>query len=85
MEEAKKRNADALHPWIGGFDITWEERKQIANMPVRAWNMEEPFFGQDRQLKERNLRKYAAFGVTDIITNVPELYLENEVTDRDGK
>ncbi len=78
LDGAKKMKADALHPWIGGFDITLEEREEIGSMPVRAYNGEEPFFGQDRQLKERDLRKYTAFGVTDIITNVPELYLENE-------
>lgn len=75
MKDAKEVNADALHPWIGGFDIDYEQSKQIGDMPVRAWNAEEPFFGQNRQLKEKDMRKYAAFGVTDVITNVPELYL----------
>lgn len=77
IENAKRMNADALHPWIGGFDISLEERQKIGKMPIRAWNGEEPFFGQDRQLKEKNSKKYAAFGATDIITNVPELYLKN--------
>ena len=75
MEYAKIMNADALHPWFGGLDINLEERKQIASMPVRAYGGGEPFFGEDRPLKEKNLWKYLSFGVTDIITNVPELYL----------
>jgi hypothetical protein len=44
-------------------------------MPVRAWNGEEPFYGQDRPLRETHMTKYAQLGATDIITNVPELYL----------
>ena len=44
-------------------------------MPVRVWNGEEPFFRDGRILKERNMTKYVQFGATDIITNVPELYL----------
>ena len=75
MREADRQNADAVHPWIGGLDIDSEEKKALGGMKVRAWNSEEPFFGQDRPLKERRLTKYAAFGVTDIITNVPEVYL----------
>ena len=75
IKKAKEMKADALHPWIGGLDISAEQKKAIGDMPVRAWNAEEPFFGQKRPLKEKDLRKYAAFGVTDIITNVPEMYL----------
>ena len=70
-----KYEADAIHPWIGGLSVDEEEIKQTEGIPVRAWNGEEPFFGQTRQLKEKHLEKYAMFGVTDIITNVPELYL----------
>ena len=47
----------------------------MQEMPVRAWNVEEPFFEDGRVLKEKNLQKYASFGVTEIFTNVPELYL----------
>ena len=54
-----------------------EEIKKVSDIPVRAWNGEEPFFGQTRQLKEKHLEKYAVFGVTDMITNVPEMYLNN--------
>lgn len=75
LEDAVKQQADAIHPWIGGLDLDGEELDRIRNMPVRAWNMEEPFFGQDRMLREQHMDKYAMFGATDIITNVPELYL----------
>lgn len=63
---------DALHPWIGGMDCKIPE--DMKDMPVRAWNGEEPFYRDGRVLKERNLRKYAMFGVTDVFTNVPENY-----------
>jgi len=78
LEQMEKQNADAIHPWIGGLDIEMEavEAGVLCDVPVRAWNAEEPFFGQDRPLKEKNLPKYASFGVTDIITNVPKMYLE---------
>lgn len=73
--DAIRMKADAIHPWIGGLSVDAEEIKKVSGMPVRAWNSEEPFFGQSRQLKEKHLEKYAMFGVTDIITNVPEMYL----------
>lgn len=63
---------DALHPWIGGMDCKIPE--DMRDMPVRAWNGEEPFYRDGRVLKEKNLRKYAMFGVTDVFTNVPENY-----------
>lgn len=69
-----RANADALHPAIGGLQesvgTNWLDK------PVRAWNGEEPFYYNDKRvLKDIDLRDYAAFGVTDIITNVPERYL----------
>lgn len=73
--DATRMNADAIHPWIGGLSVDAEDIEKIGDMPVRAWNGEEPFFGQTRQLKERHLEKYEVFGVTDMITNVPEMYL----------
>ena len=75
--DAIRMNADAVHPWIGGLSVDEEEIAKIGDMPVRAWNSEEPFFGQTRPLKERHLEKYAVFGVTDMITNVPEMYLKD--------
>lgn len=65
--------ADALHPWVGGMECEIPEDMQ--GMPVRAWNCEEPFYKDGRALKERHMEKYAMFGVTDIFTNVPELYV----------
>lgn len=49
--------------------------KPYEGYPVRVWNGEEPFFGQNRALKETNMTKYTKLGATDIITNVPEHYL----------
>ena len=45
-------------------------------MPVRVWNVEEPFFNDGRILKDTHLDRYKLYGATDIITNVPEVYLE---------
>jgi glycerophosphoryl diester phosphodiesterase len=66
--------ADALHPWIGGFDMPVPDDWKQA--PVRAYNGEEPFWMDGRILRETHLEKYAAFGATDLFTNVPELYLK---------
>ena len=78
LEEAVRMNADAVHPWIGGLDLEPEELEKLETMPVRAWNGEEPFFGQNRVLREKHLEKYADFGVTDVFTNVPEMYLQEK-------
>ena len=68
--------ADALHPYIGGLVTELPADKK--GITVRAWNGEEPFFTNDkRQLSDKDLRESVQFGVTDIITNVPEKYLEN--------
>lgn len=74
-EQMIKTTADAIHPWIGGLSLVLS--KDVAKMkcPVRVWNTEEPFFGQDRILREKNMLKYSRLGATDVITNVPDLYL----------
>lgn len=73
IKGARKVKADALHP--GNRGLSCEIPKDMQHMPVRVWNGEEPFFRDGRILKERNMTKYVQFGATDIITNVPELYL----------
>lgn len=77
VKGAIENNADALHPCIAGLDINRDFRRETRwkQAPIRAWNGEEPFYGQDRKLSDVDLRRYEAFGVTDIITNVPEKYL----------
>lgn len=77
-EQMKLVNADSVHPWIGGlsvYPIQEVEEELKAECPVRVWNMVEPFFGQDRILREKNMLKYGRLGATDVITNVPEIYL----------
>lgn len=69
----RKIGADALHPAIGGLGFALPQ--DMEGKPVRAWNMEEPFFGQEKPFAEDRLDKYKMFGATDIITNVPERYL----------
>lgn len=77
MDAARRYRADALHPWIGGLDMNTEiyDHNEWKDLPVRAWNGEEPFYGETRLLKEHHMEKYQLLGVTDIITNVPEEYL----------
>lgn len=77
-EQMVETNADAIHPWIGGLALVSgvESKEGYANScPVRVWNSEEPFFGQDRILREKNMLKYTRLGATDVITNVPEMYV----------
>lgn len=70
---ARETGADALHPYNGGFDTKLPE--DFKTKPVRVWNAEEPFYKDGRLLKEKNMPKYSMYRMTDLITNVPELYL----------
>jgi predicted dehydrogenase len=70
---ARNTQADALHPGNVGLNCMIPE--DMKGKAVRVWNMEEPFFEDGRILKEKQMTKYAELGATDIITNVPELYL----------
>lgn len=73
IRDARVTNADALHPWVGGMDS--EIPEDMRHMPVRVWNMEEPFYQDGRILKEKHMEKYAILGATEVIINVPEEYL----------
>ena len=42
---------------------------------VRMWNSTEPLYGSGKSWKEKDLLRFERFGITDIITNVPEYYL----------
>lgn len=70
---AQKTGAKSLHPYIGG--LVFELPDNMKEMPVRAWNTDEPFYKDGRPLKEPDLNKYRFYGVTDIFTNMPERYL----------
>lgn len=71
-------NADAIHPYIGS--LIYELPRDMNDIPVRVWNIEEPFFNNDdRPLKDWKWDEYVLCGVTDIITNVPERYLVDKV------
>lgn len=73
IKRGRDVKADALHPWVGGMDC--EIPEDMRRLPVRAWNCEEPFYKEGRTLEERHMEKYVKPGVTDIFTNVPELYV----------
>lgn len=72
-EKMLEMQADAIHPWNGLLDLV--DNGMEAHYPIRVWNSEEPFFGQDRVLRETKMTKYGMLGATDIITNVPEMYI----------
>ncbi|MGN0345693.1 MAG: glycerophosphodiester phosphodiesterase family protein [Lachnospiraceae bacterium] len=44
-------------------------------LPVRMWNGSEPLYGSGKPWKEKDLLRFERFGITDIITNVPEYYI----------
>ena len=67
----------AIHPSIKGLDTEphFVNRIKRRRVPVRIWNNFEPFYGQNSKTKLINPEEYARLGVTDIITNVPDVYL----------
>jgi len=77
IEDMDRFGADSVHPYNIGLGVNKETVDFLRdnNIPVRMWNSDEPLYGQSRKLKEPNLLKYKVFGVTDIITNVPDRYL----------
>ena len=75
IEAAGWTNADALHPWLGGYDLPWEKRAEIPNMTIRAYGDAEPRFDVKGRFKKRDLSQLVELGITDFITNAPEEYL----------
>ncbi|MCR4746701.1 MAG: Gfo/Idh/MocA family oxidoreductase [Lachnospiraceae bacterium] len=76
INKAKASGADAMHPCISGLNVKLP--KYLKNLRLRAWNTDEPFYGENKALREIDFSKYAEFGVTDIFTNVPENYLKRK-------
>lgn len=72
----RKVGADALHPCVAGLNVRLP--KYLKGVTVRAWNTDEPFFKGKVSLKEAHLERYLDFGVTDIFTNIPEMYLKRK-------
>ncbi len=68
-----QHSIDAYHPCIDYLEgnLTLSE-----NAVVRGWNEREPFYGQEMILPIFDLVALRKKGVTDLITNVPERYLE---------
>lgn len=73
-EKMLEMHADAIHPRNSGLALA--EEFSEGDYPIRVYNGEEPFFGQDRVLREKQMTKYRVLGATDVITNVPEMYLK---------
>ena len=71
----QEQRADAIHPAANGLLLDPQELLDAPKVPVRIWGSAEPLYGQDKPLKMLDLERYRRLGVTDIFTNVPELYL----------
>ena len=70
----RKGGADKNLDSVGGLTTSLPDGKK--DIPVRAWNAEEPFFTNDsRNVLIYDQRIYGESGVTDLITNVQERYL----------
>jgi len=74
-EYALENPVDALHPHLS--TITPEHGE--TDLPIRAWGGAEPFYGQPKGKPLYALKRLKERGVTDLITNLPEQYLEAEV------
>ena len=70
--------ADAIHPFIRTMDLN--PRACGWTGPVRVWNMgpDEPFFPDGGPVAILDVASLEAQGVTDVFTNVPELYVEED-------
>ena len=73
IKKARQTGAEALHPYIGAMDCKIPDDMMGKN--IRAWNFNEPFYKDGRELRDVHFDRFKAYGVTDVITNVPELYL----------
>lgn len=72
---------DAYHPACAGMTGISKaeiEANKSEGRIIRAWNSDEPLYHLPRPKRTLDLRNYAYYGVTDIITNVPERYLTKE-------
>jgi glycerophosphoryl diester phosphodiesterase len=73
IEQSNNLEVNALHPRIDMID---KDILLTNELPVRAWNNTEPFFMQDRPLVKFDIKTLEEQGITDLFTNVPELYLK---------
>lgn len=71
-------NADDYHPASVGLDVVFN-KANYKEKAIRMWNGSEPLYGSGKVLKEKNLIRFEKLGVTDIFTNVPEMYLKGQV------
>ena len=75
---ADQAHADSLHPWVYGMDVSVPARYRGEGHAVRVWGGMEPLYVENKTLvTETHMDEAVLNGVTDIITNVPELYLDN--------
>lgn len=75
---ADQAHADSLHPWVYGMNMPVPERYHGDGHAVRAWGGIEPLYADMKtDIIETHMDEAVLNGVTDIITNVPELYCEH--------
>ncbi|MCR4867530.1 MAG: hypothetical protein K5921_11440 [Lachnospiraceae bacterium] len=73
IKKGDSAGADAYHPWAGALNI---KRMKIGNRPIRAFGLGEPMYSEKRLISRRDMRNLCSLGVTDIITNVADRYLD---------
>lgn len=69
----KNNVIDAYHPSIESMEVSGDLPDHAV---IRVWNEEEPFYGQKKSIRLYDLTRVREKGATDIITNVPEMYLK---------
>ena len=75
---ADQAHADSLHPWIYGLNVPVPERYRGQGHEVRAWGGMEPLYVENTMhVTEKHMDEAVLNGITDIITNVPEVYTVN--------
>lgn len=75
---ADQAHADSLHPWVYGMNTAVPERYRGEGHAVRAWGGMEPLYVENTmQVTEKHMDEAVLNGITDIITNVPEVYTVN--------
>ncbi|MCR4695133.1 MAG: Gfo/Idh/MocA family oxidoreductase [Pseudobutyrivibrio sp.] len=71
-------NCDAYHPSLAGlYELKRNDVKKLraSGKAVRAWNTQESLYHLKRKRYTYDMREYAAFGVTDLIVNEADKYL----------
>ncbi len=72
---AQNLQVDALHPNVDSVTEDGLKFDSLQENTIRAWNSQEPLYGQIKQYLIFDLADMKRKGITDFITNVPEEYV----------